>query len=122
MTPQRIPIGFDPSDRDAALEVLRDRADAAAVGSEALVLLGDFNVAPTEAAYHELAAGLLDAHTEVGIGPGWTWRPSRFERLPVGLLRIDYVLSSNHLAPVESTVTCPPIGDHCFVIARLARS
>ena len=120
VTPERIPIGFDPSDRDAALDVLRDRLESAVDRGGEVILLGDFNVAPTEAAFRDLAADMTDAHGEVGTGPGWTWRPSRFEQLPIGLLRIDYVLSSGDLIPVRSTVECPPVGDHCRVIARFA--
>ena len=82
--------------------------------------MGDFNVTPTEPAYVDLVAGLRDAHTETGLGPGWTWRPKRVEPFGIGVLRIDYVFVGPGLEPVSSAVHCPPTGDHCMVIARVS--
>ena len=102
--------------------MLRERLDAAIDRGGVIVLLGDVNVALTEPACSELAAGMDHAHADVGIGPGWTWRPSRSERLPIGLLRIDDVLSTGDFDPVASRVDCPSVGDHCIVIAHLGRA
>jgi endonuclease/exonuclease/phosphatase family metal-dependent hydrolase len=120
VTPLRLPVGFDPSDRDALLQRLRERIDTAIERGGDVVVLGDFNVAPTEPAFGALTTGLIDSHLDAGVGPGWTWRPSRLESLPIGLLRIDLVLSTRQLVPVESRVECPRIGDHCRVIAAFA--
>jgi endonuclease/exonuclease/phosphatase family metal-dependent hydrolase len=119
ITPLRIPTGLDPTIRDAGLASLNARAAAAIARGESVIVIGDFNVAPTEAGYSVLTDGLRDAHVEVGIGPGWTWRPSRFETLPIGLLRIDLVLTSPDLLPVSTTLDCSRRGDHCLLAATL---
>ncbi|HEX7490979.1 MAG TPA: hypothetical protein VF337_04690 [Candidatus Limnocylindrales bacterium] len=50
---------------------------------------------------------------EVGEGPGWTWRPSRIDFLPFGLLRIDLQLSAGRIRPVSTSIDCGVPGDHC---------
>ena len=94
--------------------------DAAIARGETVVIAGDFNTAPTEPAFSRLVAGLADAHAEVGIGPGWTWRPSRLEGLGVGLLRIDLALSGPGARPVTIEERCGLPGDHCQIVARFA--
>ena len=113
----RLPTGFDPTQRDAALGLVREEIDAALATGDPVVVLGDFNVAPSEPGYARIATGLLDAHVEAGTGPGWTWRPSRFEGSDMALLRIDYVFASQDLRPSASTVDCRWSGDHCLVHA-----
>jgi endonuclease/exonuclease/phosphatase (EEP) superfamily protein YafD len=108
-----LPVAFDGSQRDAALQRVRERVVAAIGRGETVVVLGDFNVAPTEPAYGELADGLRDAHAEVGQGPGWTWRPSRLEWTGLGLLRIDLALSGPGAIPVAVEEHCGLPGDHC---------
>lgn len=115
----RIPTGYDPAARDLRLRAIRTRIDAALRDGADLVVLGDFNTAPTEPAYQWLVAGLSDAHVEVGQGPGWSWRPGFLGTFPVGLVRIDLILSSPRLRPATSGVMCPPVGDHCMVRADL---
>ena len=112
-----LPVALDSAKRDASLERIRDRIDAAIARGETVVVLGDFNVAPTEPGFTGLTDGLRDAHGEVGQGPGWTWRPSRLEWMRMGLLRIDHVLSSPDLAPVSIREDCSQAGDHCIVEA-----
>ena len=118
--PFDVPVGYDVSARDRRLADIRTRLDAAIALGPPVVLVGDFNVAPTEAADRDLTAGLLDAHVERGQGPGWTWRPGFVGSLPMGLLRIDRILSTPELVPVESGVACRSVGDHCQVLAGLA--
>lgn len=116
-----IPVGIDTASRNEETERLRARvAELEAAGFDVL-LIGDFNTAPTELAFGRLTGGLHDAHAEVGLGPGWTWRPARFAPLGIGLLRIDLVLSTADLVPVETSIACPPAGDHCLLEATLAR-
>jgi endonuclease/exonuclease/phosphatase family metal-dependent hydrolase len=115
-----VPIGFDPASRDAALSRFRIRVDAAIARDETVILVGDFNVAPTEPAFRPLVEGLADAHAEVGIGPGWTWRPSRFESLELGLLRIDLALSGPGATPAQVSERCNLPGDHCQIEATFA--
>ena len=113
------PFTFDPSRRDRAIATARGWADAALDRDETVLLIGDFNVTPTEPAYRRLVDGLRDAHTDAGLGPGWTWRPKRVEPFGIGALRIDYVFVGPGLEPVSSSVDCPRVGDHCRVMARI---
>jgi endonuclease/exonuclease/phosphatase (EEP) superfamily protein YafD len=115
--PIDVPVGYDVSDRDRRLAEIRRRLDGALALGTPVVLIGDLNTAPTEAADRDLTAGLLDAHVEVGEGPGWTWRPGLLGPIPAGVLRIDRVLSTTDLLPVESRVVCRSVGDHCQVLA-----
>jgi vancomycin resistance protein VanJ len=114
-----IPSGLDPAKRNAELELLRQRVLELDVEHDRVLLIGDFNTAPTEPAFQRLTSGLHDAHADVGIGPGWSWRPARFAFVGVGLLRIDLILSSSALMPVSTSVDCPSTGDHCLVEATL---
>ena len=115
-----IPSGFDPTERNAELDLIRARvAELEAMGARVL-LIGDFNAAPTEPAFGRLTNGLHDAHAEAGLGPGWTWRPARFAFLGIGLLRIDLVLSTSGIRPTRTSIDCPSAGDHCLVEASLA--
>jgi len=75
-------------------------------------LIGDFNVTHREPAYAVLAAGLRDAHVEAGLGPGFTWRPSRVAGVPVGVLRIDYILTSPDFAIGSVGLDCTDESDH----------
>ena len=111
-------MSFDPTLRDAALARIRDTI-ATDASDFPVLLLGDINTAPTEPEFGRFTAGYLDAHAEVGNGPGWTYRPNAFERLGIGLLRIDVVLAGPGLRPVDESTSCPSVGDHCAVIATL---
>jgi endonuclease/exonuclease/phosphatase family metal-dependent hydrolase len=118
-TPLHLPVAFDASERDDALRSVRVTADAHAADGTPAVLIGDFNVSPSEPGYAVLADGWRDVHRDVGIGPGWTWRPSRFETLGLGLLRIDHVFVSPDIQPLSIGQDCSHPGDHCLVTARL---
>jgi endonuclease/exonuclease/phosphatase (EEP) superfamily protein YafD len=115
-----LPVSFDPGARDAALDRFRARVDAAIARGETVIVAGDFNTAPTEPTFERFAAGLTDAHREVGVGPGWTWRPSRFEVFGLGLLRIDLALSGPGARPIAIDEHCSLPGDHCQLQARFA--
>jgi endonuclease/exonuclease/phosphatase family metal-dependent hydrolase len=119
-TPIDLPVGYDVSERDRRLAEIRTRLDRAIALGSPVVFVGDVNVAPTEAAYRDLTAGLVDAHVEAGLGPGWTWRPPIVGPLPMGLLRIDLILSTPELVPLDARVVCRSVGDHCQVIAGFA--
>jgi len=118
-TPLHLPIGFDGSKRDDALRTIRKAAEGLESAGNPVVLAGDMNVASTEAAYSELVSGWLDAHVEAGIGPGWTWRPSKLSGITPGVLRIDYVLVTPDFDPISSRQDCSPPGDHCIVTVEL---
>jgi endonuclease/exonuclease/phosphatase (EEP) superfamily protein YafD len=113
------PFVFDPARRDREIARVRIRIDAALDRGEVVLVAGDYNVTPTEAAYRDLVAGLRDVHTDAGLGPGWTWRPKRVEPFGIGVIRIDYVFVGPGLEPVSSSVHCPPTGDHCLVLSRV---
>ena len=115
-----MPADFDPTERNQELRLLRARVAALDVAGESVLLIGDFNTAPTEPAFGALTAGLHDAHAEAGFGPGWTWRPARFAITGFALLRIDLVLSTAALQPVRTEIACPALGDHCLLTAWLA--
>ena len=114
----RLPIGFDPAGRDAGLRAVRSIIDPH-IERGRVIVIGDLNVAPTEPGARIVLDGLLDVHAEVGQGPGWTWRPSRFEATELAFLRIDYVLVSPGLRPVGTGVDCRWTGDHCVVTATV---
>lgn len=117
----QIPLDYDATTRDADIRTLRSSVDTFLARGEPLLLAGDFNVTDREPAYADLAAGLLDAHLEVGLGPGSTWRPDPVKWLPLGLMRIDMVFAGNGARPVSMTADCTPRGsDHCLVRATLA--
>jgi vancomycin resistance protein VanJ len=115
-----IPAGFDPAERNQETSQLWARVAELEVDGDDVLLIGDFNTAPTDPAFSRFTAGLHDAHAEVGWGPGWTWRPARFAFLGIGLLRIDLVLSTGDLVPVATSIACPPAGDHCLLEATLS--
>lgn len=113
VTPLRLPIDYNPSDRDAEIATVRERIDTALAAGERLLVLGDYNTTSTEPEYAILTHGLRDTHVEVGEGPGWTWRPSRFTFLPVAFLRIDLQLTAGPILPASTSVDCSLPGDHC---------
>ena len=79
-----------------------------------LIVTGDFNSTPYNWAYHHLARGMHDAFTAAGRGLGYTY--------PAGgpLVRIDYVLASNHWEVVEAWVPdATTLSDHRPVLADL---
>jgi endonuclease/exonuclease/phosphatase (EEP) superfamily protein YafD len=115
-----LPVAFDSNHRDERLGRIRSRIDDAIGRGESVVVLGDYNVTPTEPGYLQLSEGLLDAHVEVGAGPGWTWRPSRLEFAGMGVIRIDHALSSPSLPPVAVSEDCRRTGDHCMVEAAFS--
>jgi endonuclease/exonuclease/phosphatase family metal-dependent hydrolase len=114
-----LPISFDGTGRDARLARVREMIDQLVAHGTPVVVMGDFNVTPTEPGYRILTEGLTDVHAEIGNGPGWTWRPSRLEALGTGLIRIDYVLTSRAIRPIRLEVNCRNVGDHCLVGAEL---
>ncbi|HEU4673865.1 MAG TPA: endonuclease/exonuclease/phosphatase family protein [Candidatus Limnocylindrales bacterium] len=117
--PLGLPVGLDTTRRDADLARIRAEIEVGRNGPP-VVLVGDVNAAPTERGFADLAAGLADAHVEAGLGPGWTWRPSRLEPLGFGLLRIDVVMTDPALHATTETIACPTTGDHCLLRVDVA--
>jgi vancomycin resistance protein VanJ len=115
-----LPAGLDSTIRNADLDKIRARIDGLVGQGPAVIMLGDLNTASSEPAFDRFVDGLREVHREVGLGTGWTWRPSRMEFLGIGLVRIDHVVVSPDVAPLGIGVACPPVGDHCLVNARIA--
>jgi endonuclease/exonuclease/phosphatase (EEP) superfamily protein YafD len=115
-----VPVGLDPTLRNQRLDAIKRRVDDLVAAGLPVIVVGDFNTAPTEPAFGRLVDGLVDVHAAVGEGPGWTWRPSRLEFLGIGLLRIDLVLIGPGIAPVSTASSCPAQGDHCLLEATLS--
>ncbi|HKG57779.1 MAG TPA: endonuclease/exonuclease/phosphatase family protein [Candidatus Limnocylindrales bacterium] len=116
----RLPIDFDAERRDRDVARFRGWIDPFVAANRPLVVIGDFNLTDREPAYGVLAKGLLDAHLEVGQGPGSTWRPDRMKFLPFGVLRIDYVLTGGGVRAIASGEDCTPrASDHCIVVATV---
>jgi len=75
-------------------------ADLAAANSGPLVLAGDFNATDQNSTISKLAdAGLTDAHQAAGSGLGATW--PNFGPIPA-LLRVDRIMSSPELTPIDA--------------------
>lgn len=83
-----------------------------------MLVVGDFNTAPSESAFARLTHGLHDAHAEVGVGPGWSYG-SRLVDFGFGLLQLDLVLGSSDVVPVAIGEDCVHPSDHCLVHATL---
>lgn len=112
----------DPLSRDAGITFIRSQIDAELSAGHDILVLGDFNVTEREPAYAELVRGLHDAQREAGYGLGLSWRPTQLERLPFGLLRIDYLLASPDFVASSAGPDCTPRGsDHCLIVATFAR-
>lgn len=118
-SPAGIPVSLDATKRDTDIAFIRSLIDAELALGRQVVVLGDFNVTEREPAYHDLSVGLRDAHLDAGIGLGSSWRPSALRFLPMGLLRIDYVLSSPGMQAVSTHVECSNNSDHCLLAATL---
>lgn len=113
--------GFESTNRDRGIAQVRLLIAPMLGRGEPLLLLGDFNVTVREPAYHDLARGLRDAYLSTGSGIGATWRPEQYKDLPFGVLRIDYVLTSPEIRPVDTRVDCAARGsDHCLLNTTFA--
>lgn len=116
-----LPFAYDPAQRDADILRIREPVDRAIAATQPVIVIGDYNITDREPAYADLAAGLWDAHRDVGQGPGSTWRPSRLEFLPFGILRIDHLLGGPRTRPLSVGEDCTPRGsDHCILMASIA--
>ncbi|MFB9903567.1 endonuclease/exonuclease/phosphatase family protein [Allokutzneria oryzae] len=93
-------------------------ADLRALRAEAgpnVVMLGDFNATLDHTPLRELlAAGLADAHAELGRGWAPTWPADR------PLIQIDHVLHGRELRAVSVSEHTLPGTDHRAVVAELA--
>lgn len=116
-----LPFAYDPSQRDADILQIREPVDRAIAAGRPVLVVGDYNLTDREPAFDDLSRGLWDAHEEVGIGTGSTWRPSRLEFLAMGILRIDHFLGGPGTRPLDVREDCTPRGsDHCILLGEAA--
>jgi vancomycin resistance protein VanJ len=116
-----IPLRYGTNTRDAEMRRIREVIDSDLAAGGRLVVIGDFNLTDREPAYGDLVGGLWDAHREVGLGLGATWRPGAVDFLPFGVLRIDHVFGGPGTRPLTIGEDCAPRhSDHCIVRARVA--
>jgi len=116
-----VPVGLDATVRDEKIQFIRTLVERDLAAGQSVLVIGDFNVTSREPAYATLAAGLRDAHLEAGLGPGFTWRPPRLAGVPMGLLRIDYILASADFRVSSAHADCAEQSDHCRVSAVVWR-
>lgn len=106
-------LTYDPDHRDDGIEQVRKLIDGLVQRDEPLLVVGDFNVTEREPAYGVLTAGLHDAFRAAGVGIGLTWGPEWMARLPLAVLRIDYMVHSAGIRPLRMSVDHTPRGsDH----------
>jgi vancomycin resistance protein VanJ len=100
---------------DQVLQRLRHRS-----GSQLLV--GDFNLTPTSAAYRRLSAELHDAYRAGGWGLGYTFpesRPVMGLDLAFPVIRIDYIFHTPDLRTLRAWAWPESPSDHLPVVADL---
>ena len=77
------------------------------------IVVGDFNDTPMSYVYNRMTEKLTDLFTEKGSGFGYTYRPMW------GWLRIDYVMYSDGLEPLQyKSDTEVVLSDHILVSAQ----
>lgn len=85
------------------------------------ILVGDFNATEDHRPFRNLlASGWTDVHQDKGCGLDTTF-PSK-ERFPIGLMRIDHVLVTDHFEVVSVDILPTKGSDHDAVLARVRRN
>ena len=112
---------FQSDQRDRELERLVEQTSRAAAP---FIVAGDFNLAADTSAYRAFPVDWRDAFAEAGRGFGHTYPAvghdrSRWFRIPLPLIRIDYIVTSPSLRPRGAWTQQVPGSDHLAVIADL---
>jgi vancomycin resistance protein VanJ len=112
---------FGWKDRHQRMEILLKEDALPEKGP--LILGGDFNTNDQSQTYHLLKKYLRDAHWQVGCGfgfsyPAWLFfYPNKY--VTPAVIRIDYILHSNHLTPIRAYKLDDSGGsDHYPVVAE----
>jgi vancomycin resistance protein VanJ len=116
-----VPLGLEDTERWGWVREIRRRALSVA---GPVIVMGDFNMAPSNPAYDEIAAYLTDAFRAAGWGFGFTWPQGAGYHgiyVPFRLVRIDYVFHSPDLYPLTVGLGCDSGSDHCYLTVRLRR-
>ena len=86
-----------------------------------IILMGDFNLTDQTRHYSQITRTLTDVYREAGWGLGHTFPAGGFyPRVPLPLIRIDYIFHSRELAGLEARTGDSVGSDHIPVIARLS--
>jgi endonuclease/exonuclease/phosphatase family metal-dependent hydrolase len=78
-----------------------------------MILLGDLNARPDDPEIVLLLSELVDAWTQAGLGPGYTYSA------PTPYARIDYVLHSGGILTRVAAVLATDVSDHLPVVATV---
>jgi endonuclease/exonuclease/phosphatase family metal-dependent hydrolase len=76
------------------------------IKTDYILICGDFNDTPISYVYRTIRGDLKDAYVEAGCGPGITYHENFY------LFRIDNILHSKNLNPVNCTVDRVDYSDH----------
>ncbi|MFX1521438.1 MAG: endonuclease/exonuclease/phosphatase family protein, partial [Promethearchaeota archaeon] len=86
---------------------------------EKIVLMGDLNFEPTSTEYSLINSSLIlnftDSYRFLNSDPGYT---GHFDENHIPHKRIDYILCSTDLIPINSEVYCSISSDHCALITQ----
>jgi endonuclease/exonuclease/phosphatase family metal-dependent hydrolase len=113
---------WDSTFRDAELAWLIEQTDSL---DAPYILAGDFNSAAGSAPYRVLPPSWRDAYALVGRGLGNTYPSPAHEdphdplRLLMPMIRIDYVLTSPGLQPIQAWTLSLADSDHLAVVAEI---
>ena len=119
-TPPRYGINFNTRERNRGINWIMSLLETE---SGAVIVMGDFNTTDQSTDYRQLTASYSDSFREVGMGLGQTF-PDFSSRghlwfFPI-LIRIDYVLHSEHIQAISAHVWHTSAGsDHRPLIANL---
>ena len=86
---------------------------------EKIVWMGNFNLEPSSTAYSLInittSLNFTDTYRYLNLDPGLT---AHFNENHIPQKRIDYIMSSPDIIPIQSEVFCSIASDHCAVITR----
>ena len=97
--------------RNAQARTVREEIEASPYP---VIVVGDFNAPTLSFAYRHIASGLHDAWNTVHP---WSWGAT-CEKRGIGL-RIDYILTSDPLKPIDCEIKTTTASDHKPVVATL---
>lgn len=79
-----------------------------------VVIMGDFNTPPRGQAYRAMSSRWTDAFRAAGWGPGYTFFTG------AGIMRIDYIWTSDHIQVRNCVIPASTASDHYPLLASLS--